>query len=234
MLLAPEIAPSRRKSALRLIWVRRNFVTGITLLVILLGSLIASFHPVRYTATATLSLTPSKSVAEWPAPKKITNMIISIVHSDNFLLPLIEKHQWHQRAAFNPSLNPQETTYSRILQTFEQAKAAPLNLKIAEKIKRDTAIKVKQDFTVQIAFTSATPDLAPKVANAMTEKLAAQELLLGSMKIRQLAAQPESFSEPQISATLGFSGLLGIFTGIALAYLMALTQTKKQEAAYVR
>ncbi len=234
MLLATETAPSRRKSAIRCLWVRRNFALGIALLVLLLGALFLSFQPLRYTATSVFTLIPADNAAELPAPKNIKDLIISIVHSDDFLLPLIEKHQWHQRAAFNPSLHPQETAYSRILEAFEQAKPVPLNQQIAEKIRRDTAITVKQDFTVQIAFTSVTPDLAPKVANALTEKLAAREMLDGSIKIRQIATQPEYFSEPKISATLGFSGLLGLLTGIALAYLLARIQTKKQEAAYVR
>lgn len=232
--MAPEIAQPRRKSALRHIWVRRNFVTGITLLVILLGSLIVSFHPVRYTATAVVAVNGSGLAAETPAQEKIMEQIVSILRSNDVLLPLIEKNGYRQRAAFNPALYPQETVYGRIRGWFTENNNLPLNHRIAEKIRKDTAITANNDHTVQIAFTSVSPDLAPKVANALAETLTAHPERAGTLEIRQKAAPAESFSEPDIGGTLGTSGLLGIIAGIALAYLMALTQTKKQEAAYVR
>ncbi len=224
MAMVPEIARGRRNSAFYRIGVRRNFAVGITLLVILFGALLLSFHPVRYTAAATLALAPQQSLKE----------ILPIIQSDEFLIPLIEKHGFDRRAAFNPSLHPQDTIYSRLLSLFDPTRNAPLNAQIAEKIRQDTSIVITPEGTLQIAFTSVTQDLAAKVADALTEGLIADPRLKGKIQIRQKALMPESFSEPDIAGTLQSAGLLGLFSGTALAYLLALIQTKKQEAADVR
>ncbi len=233
---APVIPLRRRKSAIRCIWIRRNFAFGITLSTLLLGALILSFHPVRYTTKTVLTVIRPDLARKVPVPEKIKGQMISILNTDGFLLPLIEKNRYAQRAAFNPALNPQDTIYAHIIDWLTEKKSTPLNIQIAEKIRKDTAITVKNDskgITLEIAFTSVTPDLALKVADTLADALATHPALAGTAEIRQRAMSPASFSEPDIAGTLRTSGLLGLFSGIALAYLMTLMQTKKQEAAYV-
>ncbi|MCB1838940.1 MAG: hypothetical protein KDI61_01590 [Alphaproteobacteria bacterium] len=228
------MATNRRRSRLYMIWVRRNFVLGSALLVFLIGCLILAFQSVRYSAAAVMGYEPAE--LETHSPEQIKDKILTIIRSDEFLLPLIDKNQWNRRAAFNPALHPDITVYSRILEKIEHDRSPgiPLNEQIAEKIRKDLKITILKDNSVAFSFTSTSPDLAPKVANAVMNKIIAENALQGRKKMLLKASDPESFSEPDIPHALSISGLSGLILGICFAYLLACIQIRKQEAAHVR
>lgn len=234
--------PGNKAGFLLNLWIRRDFALGVFLLSLLAGSTFLAFQPVRYTARSELQFFPeylevnsSADILRTPVePAAIDQEILAEITSDEFLLPLISKHGFDRRAAFNPSLHPDTTLLTRWLESlktptnlgYEHDPEKQLAYEIAKKIRKDISIEVSQSNVITFTFTSVTADLSAKVVNAIAESLKENNAVKGRKNIRTLAKTPETFSEPYITKTICYTALAGLFLGISLAYLLTCIQTR--------
>lgn len=236
---------SKRPGIVRTVWLKREFALAVFLLVFLMEATILAFRPVRYTSAATILYLPEEFnvrdiediLRPPPSTKHVQEEIRAAATSKDFLIPLIKKHSFDRRAAFNPALHPDVTLLGKWLDARKKRlreKNGPalspeeyLMQDIAEKISRDLTIVQTPEKTYEIRFTSVTPDVSSKVANAIAGKLIEENNPPGRKKILTPASVPETFSEPDIASRLAPTGLLGIIIGISFAYLLGYIQNRK-------
>ncbi len=189
-------AKSRLSPIIIQLWIKRNFIIGVTLLTLLFTVLYLSFQPFKYMASSAILLIPGVNLTETKEAGEFLNSstkkeLINYIKSRNFLFPLIKKQKLADRVQFNLDLNPRKTIYEKIkekiiFRMYPDEAGKKLEEKIYEQIIKnlhieissgnnrpvdvityDNSVERNNSLIMVTSYLSTTPKMSVQIANAV-------------------------------------------------------------------
>ncbi len=211
------------------IWVRRNLALGIMIIVFVLGAVITSLIPLKFTATAEVKINPiSKKINEPSDIKSDEEKITFLINQesdfikDDVIYKVIEQRKLLENASMNPEINHNRSVVTKYIyylnSLINDAGQSPISPqeRIRREIINNLKFEISNDFILTITYEGPYPHITRDVTDLLAKNYVWAKSSKMTKKIIKKPDLPDFFSTPDLfyaiycTATIAFLfGVLG-------------------------